>query len=205
MKRFRFNIASLLSVIMVFGVGFAALREASDIWESGVFTLALAALLISILFAIHRTGKRRAFWTGFALLGSAYLGLSLLPSTESRLITTKALAFLDSKVPGRATLYTVINGGIGSGTGRIRVCNVTFPLNKIEVATGVQGQEWTLAPTTGKLLGGWSGTTENFLKIGHSPFALLAGWLGGQFSRHLCRASRSSEPSTAVDARGTGS
>ena len=39
---------------------------------------------------------------GFALFGWAYLGLSLVPSIESRLITTKALAYLDSKVPGRS-------------------------------------------------------------------------------------------------------
>ena len=100
MRRLRFNIANLLGVILVLGVGFAALRESSDLWESGVFTLMLAALLISILLAVHRTESRRAFWIGFALFGWIYLGLSLVPSIESRLITTKALAYLDSKVPG---------------------------------------------------------------------------------------------------------
>ena len=55
--------------------------------------------MISVLLAIHRTEKRRAFWLGFALFGAAYLGLSLVPSIESRLITTKALAYIDSKVP----------------------------------------------------------------------------------------------------------
>jgi len=99
MLKLRFNIASLLGVILILGVGFAALRESSDLWESGVFTLTLAALLITILFAVHRIESRRAFWIGFALFGWIYLGLSLFPSIESRLITTKALAFLDSEVP----------------------------------------------------------------------------------------------------------
>ena len=36
---------------------------------------------------------------GFALFGWGYLEVSLVSSIESRLITTKALAFLDSKVP----------------------------------------------------------------------------------------------------------
>ena len=58
---------------------------------------------------------------------------------------------------------------------------------------------------TGRLLGGWSGTTENFVRIGHSLLALLVGWLGGQLSRHLCRTSRLSEPSAAVDVEGTNS
>ena|ERR1022692_2891731 len=97
MKRIRFTIASLLCVILVLGVGFAALRESTELWESGILTVTLAALLISILLAIHRAGKRRAFWLGFALFGWIYLGLSLVPSIESRLITTKALAYLDSK------------------------------------------------------------------------------------------------------------
>jgi hypothetical protein len=98
-KRIRFNILSLLVVTMFLAVGFAALREAIEIWDSGFFTLTLVALLISIFLVIYRTESKRAFWLGFALFGAAYLGLSLVPPIESRLITTKALAYIDSKVP----------------------------------------------------------------------------------------------------------
>src|SRR5271157_2220571 len=101
MKHIRFSIASLLLVVLFVAVGFAALRESNETWTSGVFTLTLAALLISILLAVHRTESRRAFWIGFALFGWTYLGLSLVPSIESGLMTTKALAYPDSKVPGR--------------------------------------------------------------------------------------------------------
>src|SRR4051812_18918210 len=99
MRRFRFHLATLVILVLVLGVGFAALRESTDIWGSGIFTVTLVILLISILLAIHRTGKRRAFWLGFALFGAAYLGLSLVPPIESRLITTKVLASIDSRVP----------------------------------------------------------------------------------------------------------
>ena len=99
MRRFRFHLGTLVILVLILGVGFAALRESNEIWDSSIFTITLGVLLISILLAIHRTGSRRAFWLGFALFGSAYLGLSLVPSIEPRLITTKALAFLDSKVP----------------------------------------------------------------------------------------------------------
>ena len=101
MRKLRFNIASLLVIILVLGIGFAALRESSDLWESGIFTMTLGILLISILLAVHRSESTRAFWLGFALFGWAYMGLTLMPPVESRLITTKALAYLDSKVPGR--------------------------------------------------------------------------------------------------------
>src|SRR5262249_26275170 len=84
---------------LVLGVSLAALRESNEIWDSGVFTLTLVILLTSVLLAIHRTEQRRAFWLGFALFGAAYLGLTLVPPIESRLITTKALAYIDSKVP----------------------------------------------------------------------------------------------------------
>ena len=84
MRRFRFSIASLLVVVLFVAVGFATLRKSSDLWESGVFTLTLAALLISILLAVHRTEFRRTFWIGFALFGWIYLGLFLVPSIEQR-------------------------------------------------------------------------------------------------------------------------
>ena len=102
MRCIRFNIASLLIVVLFVAVGFAALRESNDLWDSGLFTLTLTVLLVSMLLAIHRTEARRAFWIGFALFGWIYLGLSLVPSIESRLLTTKAIAYLDSKVPGRS-------------------------------------------------------------------------------------------------------
>ena len=103
MRRFRFHLSTMLLIVLLTGVGFAALRESDEIWDSEVFTLVLAVLLVSILLAVHRTEKRRAYWLGFALFGAAYLGLSLVPPTESRLITTKALAFIDSKVPRSIT------------------------------------------------------------------------------------------------------
>ena len=58
---------------------------------------------------------------------------------------------------------------------------------------------------TGRLLGGWSGTTENFVRIGHSLFALTVGWLGGQLSCRLRRASSTPEVLTAVGVEGTNS
>ncbi len=61
MRRIRFNIANLLVVVLFVAVGFAALRESSDLWDSSIFSLTLGVLLISILLAVHRTETRRAF------------------------------------------------------------------------------------------------------------------------------------------------
>jgi hypothetical protein len=204
MRRFRFNISSLLAVVLFLAVGFAALRESDDLWDSGVFTVTLAALLISILLTVHRTETRRAFWLGFALFGWIYLGLSLVPSIESRLLTTKVLAYLDSKVPGRSQAGFIVRLALtGSGAPSNQVQNVAFTAGGTQLATSGQGQVkiWNVA--TGKLLGGWSGTTENFVRIGHSLFALLVSWFGGLLSRRLCRDSRATDVSTSVAVGGT--
>jgi hypothetical protein len=106
MRRFRFTIAGLLTVVVFVAVGFAALREATDFWDSATFTLTVAALLVSILLAVHRARTKRAFWLGFAVFGSAYLVLTLLPSTEPRLLTTRAMDYLGV---GSQQLFVGIN------------------------------------------------------------------------------------------------
>src|SRR5262245_35286087 len=101
MRRFRFTIARLLILILFCGLGFAALREANDLWDSSVLTLTVGVLLVSVLLAIHRPERRRAFWVGFALFGWGYLGSASIPPVESRLLTTKGLAYLDSQLARR--------------------------------------------------------------------------------------------------------
>ncbi|MFI5461519.1 MAG: hypothetical protein ACHRXM_39505 [Isosphaerales bacterium] len=198
MTRIRFTIASLLIVVLFLAVGFAALREASELWASGIFTLTLGVLLVSILLAVHRDSTRRAFWIGFALFGWGYLGPSLVPSIESRLITTKALAYLDSKVPGRSpAVFTIQFTTSAAGGVNKQIQAVAFAPTLTTVNQGTV-RLWDSA--TGKLLQGWGGTTENFVKIGHSLFALLAGWLGGLLSRRLGRTSTAPDVLMPIDA-----
>jgi len=189
MRRLRFNIAGLLGIILILGVDLGALRESDDLWESGIFSLTLGILLTSILLAVHRTESRRAFWIGFALFRWTYLGLSLASSIESRLITTKALAYLDSKVPGRSLAFTARLSGKGSVAPGNQTQNLALTIDGNQLATSNKGVVG-LWDETGKLLGGWIGTTENFVRIGLTLFALLAGWFGGQLSRRIWRASR---------------
>jgi hypothetical protein len=191
MRRFRFHLRTLVILVLLLGVGFAALRESNEIWDSGVFALTLGILLTSVLLAIHRTESRRAFWLGFALFGWIYLGLTLLPSMESRLITTKAIAYLDSKVPGRSTaVYTVQLAGTGSGSPGNQVQKVSFIAQGNQLVVSGQGGVKLWDAATGRLLGGWTGKTDDFMRIGHTLFALLAGWVGGFLSCRLWRASR---------------
>jgi hypothetical protein len=200
MRNLRFNIAGLLLVIFVLGIGFAALRVSDDLWESSIFTLTLGMLLVSILLGVHRSGSKRAFWIGFALFGWGYLALAQVPSIESRLLTTKGLAYLDSKVPGRPpNPAKLLLGTIRSAGSCNQIQDVAFAAG-LKVSTGSDRvvRVWDVA--TGKLLTGWTGTTENFIRIGHSLLALLIGWLGGRLSRRLSGDSSSPEASTAHEA-----
>ncbi len=202
MRRIRFTIANLLVVVLFVSVGFAALRESSDLWDIGLFSLTLGVLLISILLAVHRTESRRAFWLGFAIFGSAYLALSLVPSLESRLITTKALALLGSNIPrsspsgagivyldydndGSIDLY-VANNSQQNALYRNKG-NGTF--EDVTAATGLNSARLSNISGAPSLVRS-SGTTENFVRIGHSLVALITAFLGGQLSRHLFNKNR---------------
>jgi hypothetical protein len=187
MRRFRFHLDSLVIVVLVIGVSLAALRESNEAWDSGVFTLVLAVLLASVLLAVHRTEERRAYWLGFALFGAAYLGLTLIPAIESRFITTKALAYIDSKVPRSMTradaLYDllVVNGQpnalyLDKGNGTFQDVTATVGLDYTANGTLVLNKSAGL-----RLVG----ATENFTRIGHSLIALIAASIGGQLSRRL--------------------
>src|SRR5579864_1038142 len=109
MTGFRFSIATLLGVVCFAAVEVASMRAASDLWDSILFSATLALLLISTLLAVHRRDRRRAFWVGFALFGSAYLVASLVTPVESRLLTTRALASLaalrQNAPPGSGLVY----------------------------------------------------------------------------------------------------
>ena len=64
MRRFRFHLGTLVILVLVLGVGFAALRESNETWDSIIFSVTLGVLLISILLAIHRTESETGILAG---------------------------------------------------------------------------------------------------------------------------------------------
>jgi VCBS repeat protein len=194
MRRFRFHLGTLVILVLLLGVGFAALRESNEIWDTGIFSITLGVLLISVLLATHRTEKRRAIWLGFALFGSAYLGFTLVPQIESRLITTGALTFLDSKMPRSIPIGLAYADFDNDGKMDLYVANNSQPntlfrnkgkgtFEDVTSAAGVN-TAWFSNIFLGTTPKGSSGTTEHFVRIGHSLLALIAAFLGGLLSRH---------------------
>jgi hypothetical protein len=200
MTRVRFTLASLLFAVLFLGVGFAALREASELWSSVIFTLTIGALLVSILLAIHRASPARAFWLGFALFGWAYMGLTLVPSIQSRVISTKGLAHLDSIIPGRPQVVFKIKQltlpAPGTANAQNQATSLTLTGNTVTSVNLSGVRIWDAV--TGNLLQGRTGSTEDFVNVGHSLVALLLAWVGGILSRRLGRSSRPTEESSAI-------
>jgi hypothetical protein len=206
MRKIRFHIASIVILILLVAVCLAALRESNQIWDSSVFSITLGTLFMSILLTIYRLGPKRAFWLGFALAGWTYLGFTLVPSIESRLITNKALVYLDSKVPrslmarlgyfegtdfdndGTMDLYVVNSQthALVVDKGNRAIAGATPNTASSLVNNRASGNGWLfLLNSVGRWMRGPVGSPENFVRIGHSLFALVIAVGGGQVSRHL--------------------
>jgi hypothetical protein len=92
MNRLRFNLAQLMTIVLFIGFGFAALRSASILWASAVFTLTVAVLSVAVLGAMARRGRSRMTWAGFALFGWVYLGTTFGPWAAAHGITAPPYA-----------------------------------------------------------------------------------------------------------------
>ena len=180
----RYTIRSLLGVVLFVAIAVASLRAADDAWDGCLLGLTSLCLLTAVLLAVHRTHRRRAFWLGFALFGWTYLVASLIPPIGSRLPTTVGLALIDSKMPGREATITAVFG-FSSTYGSNPVQAVAFSPQGNTLASSSRGVVRLWDATTGKLLAGPGGTTENFVRIGHSLLALVLAFLGGHLSRYL--------------------
>lgn len=188
----RFKIRTLLGFVLVVAIAVAALRAADELWDSGMLGLTLLSLMTAVLLAVHRTDRRRAYWLGFALFGWIYLVGSLIPPVGSRLPTTMGLTFIDSKIPGRETTISAVFSYTASPV-------VGYTPQALNLPTSMQGNIWLWDSTTGKLVPGPVGTTENFIRIGHSILALLMAFVGGHLSRHLYGRGREDRSNPPID------
>jgi hypothetical protein len=214
MRRIRFSIASLLGLVLFVAVAFAALREANDLWDSGLFTLMLGLLVTSVLLAALRDGRRRASWLGLALFGWSYLIASLIPQVGSRLLTTRALVYLDSMFSRTTPMGVAVADFDSDGQVDLFVANASAP-NALYRNQGdgtfldvTSGQTTTVSASSGGVivwkpsllwrpLAAPGGTSENFVRIGHSLLALVLAFLGGCLSQSMYttgRSERAEEP-----------
>ena len=174
MRRFRFSLASLMSSVLVIAVACAALRYASELWASVVFTLTVGLLLGATLCVVFRGGDARAFCLGFVLFGGGYLFVVFGPWFRGNaspqppaLLTTRLLEYLHPKLSQTVTLP-----GSGSGTNLVTL--------QLLIDENIHpGPRTVVVPS-------W----EHFQQVGHSLLALIIALVGGVLARYFCTAPR---------------
>lgn len=187
MNPLRPAVAILLGIAATAAIGLAALRSASQLWASLMYTVALGTLTVSVLASVYRRGRRRAFWVGFSACGWTYVVLCFAPWFETTvgasLVTTAALDFLYARFRPAASsgmnesTFWLTADGVGAITGPDSTAPSDLWLDD-GWATGTEGKLWsTVVLSSGR-----------YRKIGHSMFALLAAFLGGSVSLWLCMA-----------------
>lgn len=190
----RFTIAALMIVVLVSGLAIAALKNASDAW-AGVLLLLTVFLLGSAFLGIaHRRQAKRAFWQGFALFGWGYLTLTMGPwfsdQVEPRLPTTQLLHFAHNKANPPASQYesfSVLLDQIAVQPAGGPPLTVTGSLSGSSGPTSIRaGQTFRLGILNSNL--------EQFVRVGHCLFALLAALLGGLIARWFYRTNDALSP-----------
>jgi MFS family permease len=147
----RMSVLGLMAMILICGLGFAALRSPSALGASATFTSVLTALLISILGVLY--GRHRTFWLGFVVFGWGYALLALSPwcwyEVRPFLLTTRLLGDLARHLGLQSGGY-ILDGG---------------EIAKIPAAAEI---------------GDWNSTLEGqrFQRIGHSLAVVLHGFAG---------------------------
>ena len=68
----RTTILGLMGLVLLMALGFAALRSASLLWASAMFTTAVIVLSASVLGVFANRGPSRLPWLGFATFGWIY-------------------------------------------------------------------------------------------------------------------------------------
>lgn len=178
MRYLRHSIRTLTFAVAVVALGTAALRSATELWASAMFTLTLAILATAILGALFHRGNR-PFWTGFALFGWGYLVLAIGPwftsEIQPQLVSSTVLNLLYVRLHSTsAEKAYVVKRQVASSP-----APTTFPW----ASTGGSSVTYTTVRPPGRSV------RTSFLRIGHSLFALLAALLGGVIARFFANRS----------------
>jgi hypothetical protein len=203
----RFSILSLMGFVLALAVAFAALRGANQYWAGGLVLAVLGLLGYATLASVHRQGKARAAWLGFLVLGGGYfLAVKVLPAQESGwLPTSQLLSYVERQVIGAnaitvnftpaGTVTTTATSVIQMGSTPVTPASPGTPGGNFVIYSSPNNTAGNLrlwnaqnpsgTPWAPFLPGAANG--DAFRSVGHSLFALLAGWIGVIVSKRMLR------------------
>ena len=188
----RFSILTLMGCVLACGIGFAALRDANPIWASVMGLATLALLGVAVLGIVHRRGRKRAWWLGFALFGGLYHLLAAGPwvadVTRPTLPTTQLLDYTHSLVVGPGAVVWTTNalpagsattlGLQSTGGTNLTLTPQTHILSVVTAPPGGAQTSFLMSGSNLRMLLPGAVNYEPFLRVGHCLFAIMIGLLG---------------------------
>lgn len=92
----RVPIWKLLTLVAVFGVAVAALRNPTVLTAGCVFSLTVGVLLFALVGTIARQGNGRLPWLGFVTFGTGYLVLAFIAENTHFLPKLPSISLMDA-------------------------------------------------------------------------------------------------------------
>jgi hypothetical protein len=179
MKHFRFSIRGLMVVIVLLGIGFAALRYPTPFWTNVWYSFTVASLTLAVPAAVYRRGEQRAFWVGFAACGWVYYLLALAPWLEReagfQLVTT---TMLDLMAPHIVQTDYLVRGYVGGFNPQYSPVQPT-PWQVWNLPEFPPDNAWHKVGYVTLVSPGL------YLRIGHAFCCLLIALVGGGIVRYL--------------------
>ena len=177
----RISIRSLMAVVVFAAVGLAALRNANQLWAAMMLTVALAAVGVAAIGAAIVRGEQRCWCAGFAFLGGGYLTLTFAPgfSTEVglRLLTTTTLHYSYSQFIASSTQTLLPQFLWWQHAQALDRVDRLKAANRVPGDPELDSAMRILINLEAQLRG--AADERDFIRIGHSLFALLTGLAGG--------------------------
>ena len=181
----RFSIRSLTAFIFVAAIGLAALRDANDLWAGMLLLLALATVAIAMIGAVILRGGERYWWAGFAYFGGGYLALTVGPwlsdTLQPQLGTTEVLRHAHHRMMASAS-PTLDDAEVAElRQRRLELRSVFMQVRgRKESDPSLIVTKRELAKVNQQLAAADAVPPfDQFQRVGHSLFTLLAGLLGG--------------------------
>jgi hypothetical protein len=182
----RFSIRTAMALVLVSGVGLAALRNANDFWVGIIFSTALYAVGAAVLGAVFLKGHARAWWLGFSLFGGCYLAFTYAPGVADTLKPHLATSWLLNRIylqvyepAARADLeipkLQAERAATKRAMAKLRQSPQLTPTDPavMELRQNFSALNRRIAFLTNRT------APDEFYRVGHALFAILAGFIGG--------------------------
>jgi hypothetical protein len=171
MPKFRFTISGMMGVIVVAAIGFAGIREGTEIWAGVTFAVTALILLMALPCLVYSRGAPRAAWFGFTLFGWAYLLFIFWWPAEQLGVPPSPLRWLLDLVHDRIHAKAQY------------VPNPNFPVAQTLpfAMPSIPGGPLIIKPGTTY----WMGDERHYRQVAHCLLALAFGAFGAFWSRQV--------------------